>query len=128
VNPLDIALVVAGLVLLVLGGESLVRGASSFATRLRISPLVIGLVVVSGATSAPELAVTIGSVLQGEPGLAVGNAVGTNIANILLILGISAIISPLLIKRQIVRFDLPVMLGLTIIFVIVSLDGRLSNS
>jgi cation:H+ antiporter len=126
VNPLDIALVVAGLVLLVLGGESLVRGASSFATRLRISPLVIGLVVVSGATSAPELAVTIGSVLQGEPGLAVGNAVGTNIANILLILGISAIISPLLIKRQIVRFDLPVMLGLTIIFVIVSLDGRLS--
>jgi len=126
VNPVDIALVVAGLVLLVLGGESLVRGASTFATRLRISPLVVGLVVVSGATSAPELAVTIGSVLRGEPGLAVGNAVGTNIANILMILGISAIISPLLIKRQIVRFDIPVMLGLTILFVLVSLDGRLS--
>ena len=110
-NILDIILVVSGLLLLVAGGEALVRGASTFAARAGISPLVIGLVVVSAATSAPELAVTVGAVLSGEPGLAIGNVVGSNIANILLILGISAIVSPLIIKRQLVRFDIPVMLG-----------------
>jgi cation:H+ antiporter len=123
---LDIVMVVAGLVLLVGGGEALVRGASTFASRVGISPLVIGLVVVSAATSAPELAVTVGAVLEGEPGLAIGNVVGSNIANILLILGISATISPLVIKRQLVRFDIPVMLGLSVLLVVVSLDGRIS--
>jgi len=121
---LDIVMVVAGLVLLVGGGEALVRGASTFASRVGISPLVIGLVVVSAATSAPEFAVTLGAVMEGEPGLAIGNVVGSNIANILLILGISATISPLIIKRQLVRFDIPVMLGLSVL--LVSLDGRIS--
>jgi cation:H+ antiporter len=125
-NILDIVLVVAGLLLLVAGGEALVRGASTFAARAGISPLVIGLVVVSAATSAPELAVTVGAVLSGEPGLAIGNVVGSNIANILLILGISAIVSPLIIKRQLVRFDIPVMLGLSVLLVVVSLDGQIS--
>jgi cation:H+ antiporter len=122
---LDIGFVVAGLVLLVAGGEALVRGAATLATRVGISPLVVGLVVVSAATSAPELAVTVGAVLRGEPDLALGNVVGSNIANILLILGISALVLPLLIKRQIVRFDLPVMVGMSVLLVIVSLDGQI---
>ena len=122
---LDIALVVGGLVLLVAGGEALVRGASTLAERVGISPLVVGLVVVSAATSAPELAVTVGAVLRGEPDLALGNVVGSNIVNILLILGISALVLPLIIKRQIVRFDLPVMVGMSVLLVVVSLDGQI---
>ncbi|MBX9471386.1 calcium/sodium antiporter [Microcella sp.] len=122
---LDIALVIGGLILLVAGGEALVRGASTLAQRVGISPLVVGLVVVSAATSAPELAVTVGAVLRGEPDLALGNVVGSNIVNILLILGISALVLPLLIKRQIVRFDLPVMVGMSVLLVVVSLDGQI---
>ena len=121
---IDILLLIVGLVLLIAGGEALVRGASTIATKLGISPLVIGLIVVSAATSAPELAVTIGAVLEGEPGLAVGNVVGSNIANILLILGLSAVVAPILIKRQVVRFDIPVMVLLTIVALLVSLDGK----
>jgi len=121
---LDIGLVVLGLVLLIAGGEALVRSASTFAARIGISPLVIGLIVVSSATSAPELAVTVGAVLEGEPGLAVGNVIGSNIANVLLILGLSAMVSPLVIKRQVVRFDIPVMVGLTVLFLGLTLDGE----
>lgn len=124
---IDAALVVAGLVLLTVGGEALVRGASTIAVKAGISPLVIGLVVVSAATSSPELAVTFGSVASGEPDLAIGNVIGSNIANILLILGVAAVISPLLIQRQLLRFDMPVMLGISVLLLIVSLDGKLSQ-
>jgi cation:H+ antiporter len=123
VEIFDVFLVIGGLVLLVAGGEALVRGASTLAKRAGISPLVIGLVVVSAATSAPELAVTVGAVLRGEPDLALGNVVGSNIANVLLVLGLSAMVVPLLIKRQLVRFDIPVMIGLSMLLVVVSLDG-----
>ena len=122
---LDVLLVLGGLVLLIAGGEALVRGASSIATRIGMSPLIVGLIVVSAATSAPELAVTVGSVISGEPGLAVGNVIGSNIVNILLILGLSALVVPLLIKRQLVRFDIPVMVGLSVLLVAVSLDGQI---
>ncbi len=123
---LDIVFIIAGLVVLILGGEALVRGASTLAAKVGISPLVIGLVVVSAATSAPELAVTVGAVVRGEPDLAVGNVVGSNIVNILLILGLSAIVLPLLIKRQLVRFDIPVMVGMSVLLLVVSLDGEIS--
>lgn len=93
-DALDIARIVTGLVLLVLGGEFLVRGASALAGRFGISSLVIGLTVVSAATSAPEFAVSVGAVLRDEPGLAVGNVVGSNIVNVLLILGLSALVIP----------------------------------
>jgi cation:H+ antiporter len=126
VSALDVGLVVVGLVLLVAGGEALVRSASTLAARAGISPLVIGLVVVSAATSAPELAVTLDAVAQGQPDLAIGNVVGSNIANILLVLGMSAMVLPLLIKRQVVRFDIPVMVGLTVVALVVSLDGTIS--
>ena len=122
---LDIVMVVAGLLLLIAGGEALVRGASTLAARVGISPLVVGLVVVSAATSAPELAVTVGAVLEGEPDLALGNVVGSNIANVLLILGFSAILSPLVIKRQLVRFDMPIMVGMSVLLLVVSLDGQI---
>ena len=125
-NVLDVVFVVGGLSLLVGGGEALVRGASTLAVRAGISPLVIGLVVVSFATSAPELAVSVGAVISGEPDLAVGNVVGSNIANILLVLGISAVICPLVIKRQLVKFDIPVMVAISVVFLLVSLDGRIS--
>ena len=111
-EALDIGRIVAGLVLLVLGGEFLVRGASPLAGRFGISSLVIGLTVVSAATSAPEFAVSVGAVLRDEPGLAVGNAVGSNIINVLLILGLSALVVPLAVKRRLIRFDLPLMVAL----------------
>ncbi|MFN4002146.1 calcium/sodium antiporter [Microcella sp.] len=120
---LDIVFIIAGLVLLIGGGEALVRGASTLAAKVGISPLVIGLVVVSAATSAPELAVTLDAVVRGEPDLALGNVVGSNIVNVLFILGLSAIVMPLVIKRQLVRFDIPVMVGISVLLVAVSLDG-----
>ncbi len=125
-NPLDLLFVIAGLALLIAGGEALVRGAGTIASPAGISPLVIGLVVVSAATSAPELAVSIEAVLNGEPHLAVGNVIGSNIANILLILGVAAVISPLVIKRQLIRFDMPIMLALSLLLLLLSLDGVLS--
>ena len=123
---LDIVFVIAGLAFLIVGGELLVRGASALAQKVGISPLVVGLIVVSAATSAPELAVTVGAVISGEPGLAVGNVVGSNIVNILFILGLSAVLVPLVVKRQLVRFDIPVMVGMSVLLLLVSLDGQVS--
>jgi cation:H+ antiporter len=128
VNPVDVLFVIAGLALLIAGGEALVRGAGTLASRAGISPLVTGLVVVSAATSAPELAVSVGAVLNGEPDLAVGNVIGSNIANILLVLGVAALLTPLVIKRQLVRFDIPIMLALSLLMLFLSLDGVLSFS
>ncbi|MGQ1795877.1 calcium/sodium antiporter [Kocuria oceani] len=125
-DPLDAGRIVAGLVLLVLGGEFLVRGASALARRVGISSLVVGLTVVSAATSAPELAVTVGAVLRDEPGLAVGNVVGSNIVNVLLILGLSALVLPLAVKQRLVRFDLPLMVAMSVGLLVVSLDGRIT--
>ncbi|WP_298044944.1 calcium/sodium antiporter [uncultured Citricoccus sp.] len=123
---LDVGRIIAGLVLLVLGGEFLVRGASALARWAGISSLVVGLTVVSAATSAPELSVTIGAVLRDEPGLAVGNVVGSNIANVLLILGLSALILPLAATQRLVRFDLPLMVAMSVGLLLMSLDGEIS--
>ena len=99
------------------------RGASGLARALGLSPLVIGLTVVSAATSAPELAVTLDAALSGSPGLAVGNVVGSNIANVLLILGASALILPLVARNQLVRLDVPIMIGLSVLALVMALDG-----
>lgn len=119
--------IVAGLALLVVGGEVLVRGASNIAAILGMSPLVVGLTVVSFATSAPEFAVTIRAVLSGSPGLAVGNVVGSNIANILLVLGVAAIITPLTVKSRVVRFDVPVMIGMSLLATVLALNGIIAR-
>jgi cation:H+ antiporter len=108
-NPITIVLLVAGLVLLVSGVELLVKGASGLAIAAGISPLVVGLTVVALGTSTPELAVSISAALNGKPDIALGNVVGSNIANVLLILGLSAVIAPLVVSRQLVRLDAPVM-------------------
>ena len=123
---LDVGRIIAGLLLLIVGGELLVRGASVLARRVGISSLVVGLTVVSAATSAPELAITIGAVWQDEPGLAVGNVVGSNIVNILFILGLSAVILPLIVTRGLVRFDVPVMVALSAGLLVMALDGVIS--
>lgn len=123
---IDILLILGGLVLLVLGGELMVKGAGSLARRLGMSPLVVGLTVVAVATSAPELAVTVDAVLSGSPDLAVGNVIGSNTANVLLILGAGALIAALSVGRQLLRFDLPVMVAVSVLLLLLSLDGALT--
>ncbi|CAN5388163.1 calcium/sodium antiporter [soil metagenome] len=119
--------VLFGLALLVIGGEFLVRGASALAVRAGISPLVVGLTVVSVATSAPELAVTTGAVFSGESELALGNVVGSNIANILLILGISALVLPIGIRRQLLRVDVPFLIAFGLLLLLLVLDGDIGT-
>jgi len=122
-----IGLFFLGLVLLVVGGEALVRGASRLATALGISPLVVGLTVVAFSTSAPELAVTVSSAWRGQPDIAVGNIVGSNIANVLLILGLSAAIAPLVVAQQLIRVDVPLMIGASLLMFILAVDGVVSG-
>lgn len=126
-GPLTIILLLVGLVALVGGGELLVRGGSGLARAFGLSPLVVGLTVVSFATSAPELAVTLGATLDGNPGLAVGNVVGSNIANVLLVLGLSAVVLPLAVRSQLVRVDVPVMVVFSVLFLVLALDGGIGR-
>jgi cation:H+ antiporter len=123
----DVLLLLGGFVLLVGGGELLVRGASGLARAVGLSPLVVGLTVVSFATSAPELAVTLDAAVSGAPGLAVGNVVGSNIANVLLVLGLSALVTPLVVRSRVVRLDVPVMIAMSVAFLLLSLDGTIST-
>ncbi len=123
-----VILFVTGLALLVIGAELLVRGASKIAILFGISPLVIGLTVVAYGTSAPELAVSVQSAFVGQPDLAIGNVVGSNIFNILFIVGISAIITPLLVKQQLIRIDVPLMIAVSCLAWILSLDGSISRT
>lgn len=120
-------LLTGGLVALVAGGELLVRGASSLAAVVRISPLVIGLTVVAFGTSAPELAVSLQSCFAGKTDLAVGNVVGSNIFNVLFILGLSAAITPLLVSSQLVRVDVPLMIAVSVLLLVLGLDGRIGR-
>lgn len=102
---IEIAAILAGLILLTLGGDALVRGSVSVARRLGVSPMVIGLTLVGFGTSTPELVTSLQAAFSGAPGLAVGNVVGSNIANVLLILGISAMIFPMICDRRALRWD-----------------------
>lgn len=117
----DFLLVASGLVLLVAGGEFLVRGAVSVAERLGMSQLLIGITIVGFGTSAPELATSIQASLAGAPGIAIGNIVGSNIANILLILGTAALIAPIAMNNASLGNDAMVVLASTIAFCVVSL-------
>lgn len=118
-----VLLLLAGLVLLVAGAEALVRGASRLALGTGLSPLVVGLTVVAFGTSAPELAVSIGSSLSGQSGLALGNVVGSNIFNVLFILGLSALLTPLIAHTQLVRLDVPIGIGVAGIVLVMAVDG-----
>jgi cation:H+ antiporter len=124
---LALSLFGVGLVLLVAGAELLVRGASKMASSLGVSPLMIGLAVVAWGTSAPELAANIQSAVQGVPRVALGNVIGSNIFNVLVILGLSALVAPRVVARQIVRRDMPLMIAVCLLLLVLSLDGEISR-
>lgn len=126
-NLWTILQLVLGLAALVVGAEILVRGASRLAAALGISPLVIGLTVVAFGTSSPELAVSLQSAFSGSADVALGNVIGSNIFNVLLILGISAAIIPLVVHQQLIRFDVPLMIGVSVLLLLLALDGRISR-
>lgn len=107
---MSIVLLLAGLVTLVLGADLLVRGAASLALTWGVAPLVVGLTVVAFGTSAPEIAVSVRSALAGQADIAIGNVVGSNQFNILAILGLSALVSPLVVRSELVRRDIPVLI------------------
>ncbi|MFP8844765.1 calcium/sodium antiporter [Shewanella baltica] len=118
--------IIGGFIILTLGAEALVRGASSIALRLGITPLIIGLTIVAFGTSAPELAVSVKSALAGNSGIALGNVIGSNIANIGLILAITALIRPIQVQSQVVKRDIPLMILASMLFWGLLLDGELS--
>lgn len=122
---MELLYIIAGLVFLVFGGDYLVKGASGLALRLDVSPMLVGLTVVSLGTSAPELIVSLSAALKGKPDIAIGNVVGSNIANVGLILGVTALIFPIAIKKRTLAFDWVVMMGASILFYVLSLDGLL---
>jgi len=125
---IPILLVVLSLLVLTAGAEGLVRGSASIALRAGLTPLVIGLTVVAFGTSSPELVVSLKASFLGQGDLAIGNVVGSNIFNIGIILGITALVCPVAVKLQIVKIDAPVMIAVAIILPLLLLDGTLSRS
>ncbi len=127
-NEIQIALcIIGGSIGLFIGAEGLVRGASSLAIRLGISPLVVGLTVVAFATSSPELVVSIKAAIEGNPGIVVGNVVGSNICNIALILGVAAMISPMNVKSQVIKREIPIMIIVSVILLFILLDDTITS-
>ncbi len=123
---MEVVWLLVSLVILYFGAEWLVSGASSFAARLGVSPLIIGLTIVSMGTSAPELVVSVKAAMNGQSALSIGNVLGSNLFNVGIILGISALIYPLAIKRQLLKFDAPVMVLTAVLFFVLFLDGKIS--
>ncbi|MEZ6090561.1 MAG: calcium/sodium antiporter [Pirellulaceae bacterium] len=120
-------LILAGLVLLIAGGELLVRGASTIAAIWNVPPLVIGLTVVAFGTSAPELGVSLQAAFAGVADVAVGNVVGSNIFNVLFILGLSAVITPLMVSSQLIRLDVPLMVVVSVLVWLLGMDGNVGR-
>lgn len=122
---MGILFLVLGLVILVVGGELLVKGAVTIANNFKISPLVIGMTIVSFGTSAPELLVSLQAALDGNPSISIGNVVGSNIANLALVLSITVLIFPIIAERQTKIVDWPMMMLATLLFVVFSLDNQI---
>ncbi|MCK5573858.1 MAG: calcium/sodium antiporter [Bacteroidetes bacterium] len=120
-------LFLAGLGLLIGGAEFLVRGATRMAVAAGIPPVVVGLTVVSYGTSSPELAVAVQSAWSSQTQLGLGNIIGSNIFNVLFVLGLSAAITPLVVSRRLVRLDVPVMVGLSFLVLLMGLDGEIGR-
>ena len=117
----------AGLVLLVIGADLLVKGAARLAANFGVPALVIGLTVVAFGTSAPELAVSVKAAFSGQAELAIANAVGSNIFNVLFILGVAAVVSPLIISKQLIRQDVPIMVVVSIVAMVMTLNGNINK-
>lgn len=125
---MNIAVLVGlGLIFLIVGGDLLVRGASRLATILGIPSMIIGLTVVAFGTSTPELAVSINAALEGNSDISISNIVGSNIFNVLFILGLSSLIAPLVIQPQIIKRETPIMIGVSILLYLLSLGGLISR-
>lgn len=124
---MTVFLLIAGLVFLTVGAEILVRNASKLSATVGVSPLVIGLTVVAFGTSAPELVVSLQSAMRDQADIALGNVVGSNIFNVLLILGLSAMIVPLRVAQKLIRIDVPLMVGLSFLVLLLGLDGRIGR-
>lgn len=124
---LEVVAVIAGLALLVWSADRFVDGAAASAAHLGLSPLLIGMLVIGLGTSAPEVVVSTLSSLQGNPGLALGNAYGSNIANIALILGVTALLSPITVKSRVLRRELPLLAGATALAWVLIADGHFSR-
>jgi len=124
---MTIVLLAAGLCILTVGAELLVRGASRLAAAVHISPLVIGLTIVAYGTSAPEMVVSIQSALTGQADIALGNVVGSNIFNVLFILGVSALIIPLVVQQKLIWLDVPIMIAVCFAALLMGLDGRIGR-
>lgn len=122
---LAIGAVVLGFIILVWGADRFVMGAAALSRNLGVPPLLIGLTVVGFGTSAPEILVSVMASLQGNPGIAVGNAVGSNIANIGLILGVTALVAPLVFHSGVLRHEYPLLLGASVLVLLLLLDTRL---
>lgn len=120
----SLTLLILSLVALYIGAGWLVQGSSALAFKAKISPLVVGLTIVAFGTSAPELVVSLNATLKGEGDIAIGNIIGSNIFNIGIILGVSATICPLQVKKQLLRIDIPVMLAATVLLTILSGTGH----
>lgn len=124
---LTLGLFLLGFGLLIIGAELLIRGSSQLAIAVGISPLVVGLTVVAFGTSAPELAVSVSSAYKGEPDLTIGNVVGSNILNILLVLGIAAVVRPLAVAPQLLKVDVPLMIIASLVLYLLSMNGHLDR-
>ena len=116
-----------GLVLLALGAEGLVRGSSSIALRMGVTPLVIGLTIVAFGTGSPEMIVSLDAALRGNSDLALGNIVGSNICNVALILGIAALARPLHVRSALLKREMPIMIAITLLFAAMVYDGELGR-
>jgi len=126
-NAITLILFILGFVLLIAGAELLVRGASKLAIATGISPLVVGLTVVAYGTSSPELAVTLKAAFSGQADLALGNIVGSNISNILLVLGLAATFAALVVDRQLIRLEVPLMIGVSFLVLLMGMDGVINR-
>jgi len=116
-----------GLLALIVGARWLVRGAATMALSLGISPLVIGLTIVSMGTSAPEVAVSVGAALEGRTDMAVGNVIGSNVFNVLFILGLSALVSPLVVNAQLIRQEVPIMIAASLLLAVLAADRHIGR-
>ncbi|WP_240637646.1 calcium/sodium antiporter [Paracoccus aestuarii] len=123
----DMMLVLGGLALLVFGGDLLVKGAVNLALKLGMTPLVVGLTVVAFGTSAPELLVSISAALQGSSGIAMGNVVGSNIANVVLILGVTAVISTIVTRGHDLRESWAMMIGASVLVIALAFTGEIGR-
>jgi cation:H+ antiporter len=124
---LSVILFIAGIILVMLGANALVRGSANLAAALGTPPLVIGLTVVAFGTSSPEVVVSIQAAIEGQPHLAFGNVIGSNIFNVLFILGVSAVVAPLVVSEQVVRQDVPIMIAVSMLMLALSADGNISS-